>query len=663
MSNSFASDFLKTFKESDFINKISERFNVLKCIGSNDYGETFLLSEKISGNLFVYKSCRNPEQSDINEAALLRGLEYKGIPSFESFGDNLENPNFSVRKYIDGVPLNEYLTESDYTDEHQAVNIIIKLCDILTFLHTQLIPIIHRDIKPSNIIINPENNEITLIDFGIARKYSENAESDTTYFGTHRFAPPEQFGFAQTDCRTDIYSLGVVMRYWLTGTTDRKIKIDNKQLERIAAKCTALAPEARFQSAEALKKALNHYKHRIKRRVINVTACIFTICFILIIGLIVKDYFINLYEDSPVIDNKTPVETFDNHSTESELIKNGLSENNETENQTFEQLNDEEKAENKSLESPQNEPLSDETAFDISASSETVPEETAPVELPIIKTTPAKTVPTKPTPTESPLPEQKPVETIPEQPLIETPPEQSPYIEPEDVINFTVYQTPAGYNERDYQALISFFTQNANNKAIIENLNWDLSNPATWSTGNQDPFTNRLGNVKWSNESLKRITEITFYTTDFEGELDLSGLSNLESLWISTNDISNVNLKGCAKLRVFLASENNLTNLDLSGCPNLEHISVWGNKITALDLSKNTKLMQIECQGNRLTDISSFNALPNLCFVEINGNRLDLSNQAVKDSVEAITATIEKNKQIGLSDNINSFNLGYNFNC
>lgn len=148
---------------------------------------------------------------------------------------------------------------------------------------------------------------------------------------------------------------------------------------------------------------------------------------------------------------------------------------------------------------------------------------------------------------------------------------------------------------------------------------------------------------------------------DFEGELDLSGFSELERVWISNNNFSSVNLSGCTKLRVFLASEANLTSIDFSDSPNLEHISIWSNRIASLDLSKNLKLMQIEANGNRLTDISSFEKLPNLCFVDVGRNRLDLNSAAVRASIDAITAIIEKNRQIGLSNNINSFNLGYSF--
>jgi serine/threonine protein kinase len=253
-SKSFSTEFLSTYQDFALPKSIAERFDVLECIGNTDLGETFLLSEKSTASKYVMKTN--------DEYTLLNGLSHEGIPEFENVG---EGSDFSVRKWLDGMTLHEYLEESSEVDEDMAISIIAKLCDVLTYLHSQPVPIIHRDIKPSNIIINYEADTVTLIDFGIARKYSENSQNDTTYFGTESYSPPEQYGFAQTDSRTDIYSLGVVMRYWLTGTTDRNCKISDKRLERIASKCTELAPESRFQNAGALKKALNNYKHHSKR--------------------------------------------------------------------------------------------------------------------------------------------------------------------------------------------------------------------------------------------------------------------------------------------------------------------------------------------------------------------------------------------------------------
>ncbi len=75
---------------------------------------------------------------------------------------------------------------------------------------------IHRDIKPQNIIMD-KTGRIKLIDFGISRVFQESAKNDTVYFGTKEFSPPEQYGFSQTDNRSDIFSFGVVLCWLLTG--------------------------------------------------------------------------------------------------------------------------------------------------------------------------------------------------------------------------------------------------------------------------------------------------------------------------------------------------------------------------------------------------------------------------------------------------------------
>lgn len=76
--------------------------------------------------------------------------------------------------------------------------------------------ITHRDITPSNIIIGFDG-VVKIIDFGISRLHKENAKHDTQVLGTEGYAAPEQFGFKQSDCKTDIYALGVLLNYMLTG--------------------------------------------------------------------------------------------------------------------------------------------------------------------------------------------------------------------------------------------------------------------------------------------------------------------------------------------------------------------------------------------------------------------------------------------------------------
>jgi serine/threonine protein kinase len=252
---SSVSDFKNGFEPCDIPKEITTRFHITQRLGFNDFGETFLLSEKDSRDLFVLKKCRKSELLAVNEAELLHGLSHMGLPVYEKSIEN-ENDIFIIRRYIIGMTLAHYIEDEKSVNTQLVVNAMISLCDILNYLHVQSAPIIHRDIKPSNIIINPENNTISLIDFGISRKYSVNAKGDTVFFGTQKFAPPEQYGFAQTDCRSDIFSLGVVMRYWLTGETDSNAKINDRALRYVVESCTKLDPESRPQNAFDLKITL-----------------------------------------------------------------------------------------------------------------------------------------------------------------------------------------------------------------------------------------------------------------------------------------------------------------------------------------------------------------------------------------------------------------------
>ena len=172
-----------------------------------------------------------------------------------------------MREYVEECRL--ISISPDGLTEAQIVALCVKLCDILIYLHGLKPPVIHRDIKPQNIIVKA-NGEISLIDFDIARTYDDEAKTDTQFIGTRTYAPPEQYGFSQTDCRADIYSLGVLLCYMLTGDTDvKKAAISNKRLASIVRRCAAFSPEERYSDMTAVKKALldtdGHKRKRIVR--------------------------------------------------------------------------------------------------------------------------------------------------------------------------------------------------------------------------------------------------------------------------------------------------------------------------------------------------------------------------------------------------------------
>jgi serine/threonine protein kinase len=193
-------------------------------------------------------------------------MHYDGLPAFIAEYQN-DAMLCVVREYAEGMPLNQFVQGSTISVS-QLLSLGVQLCDILHYLHGHTPPIIHRDIKPQNIIIN-ENGKIKLIDFGISRIYDKGAKSDTVCFGTMGFSPPEQYGFSQTDCRSDIFSLGVVLCWLLTGKTDLEtatIKIQNRQLARIVRKCTAFAPKDRYTDVKAVKKALLKVYPEVQKR-------------------------------------------------------------------------------------------------------------------------------------------------------------------------------------------------------------------------------------------------------------------------------------------------------------------------------------------------------------------------------------------------------------
>lgn len=113
-----------------------------------------------------------------------------------------------VMEYIQGRTLRDEVYERDGSVA-LAAQWFPLLCDGVMELHEQFSPpLIHRDLKPTNIVVSDAG--LTIIDFGIARAFREGAAGDTAHFGTRCYAPPEQFGYGQTDERSDVYALPAV---------------------------------------------------------------------------------------------------------------------------------------------------------------------------------------------------------------------------------------------------------------------------------------------------------------------------------------------------------------------------------------------------------------------------------------------------------------------
>ena len=155
-------------------------------------------------------------------------------------------------EYIQGNSL-----EQVPATEKQVTKWLIELCKVLWLLHSN--HILHRDIKPSNILLGGDGH-IRLIDFDAAREEKKYAENDTCMIGTRGYAAPEQYGYSQTDERTDIYAFGVTAQE-LLGKAAEKLR-----WKRILKKCTQFAPKKRYRHVWQIIWAIKFGK--IRRRFI-----------------------------------------------------------------------------------------------------------------------------------------------------------------------------------------------------------------------------------------------------------------------------------------------------------------------------------------------------------------------------------------------------------
>ena len=138
----------------------------------------------------------------------LKQFHISGIPDIIECIDD-DDKLIVIEEYIQGKNLLQIMKENGLAGESYAYKAAMNLTDILIELHGMNPPVIHRDIKPSNIIID-KNGHLYLIDFDAARNVNGFKDEDTRMLGTMYFAAPEQYGFGQSDMRTDIYGLGVV---------------------------------------------------------------------------------------------------------------------------------------------------------------------------------------------------------------------------------------------------------------------------------------------------------------------------------------------------------------------------------------------------------------------------------------------------------------------
>lgn len=245
--------------------ELAARYEVVSCLRYSEQSSTCILRDRSSGRPYLLKTA-----SDLVYGKLLKNekeiLEYIHSIEHSWLADTFPSPVrlvtqgdtfFYVRTYIEGKTLEE-LVESNYKKPGlpamRSLDYVIALTELLHFLHTLRPPLIHRDIKPQNVVVDAEG-VCHFIDLGISRFYQPEKSSDTFIMGTKLTAPPEQFGYQQTDIRSDLYSLGILLFYCITG--EYEVREDSlaelpEQLAQIIRKATMFDPGKRYQTTDEL---------------------------------------------------------------------------------------------------------------------------------------------------------------------------------------------------------------------------------------------------------------------------------------------------------------------------------------------------------------------------------------------------------------------------
>ncbi len=264
---------------------LQARYLIVRQVGSGGMGAVYQVQDKrLTGKTWALKELsdahitndlerQNAIAAFQREADILASLDHVNLVKVtDSFQEN--DKYYLVMEFVQGDTLEQIgARAAGMLDETRVLHWARQLCEVLEYLHNQQPPIIFRDLKPANIMLTAQE-QIKLIDFGIARFFQAGKKKDTALFGTAGFAAPEQYGTGQTDARSDVYSFGVVLHHLLTKFDPATAPFQlpppralnpnlSPQTEAIVLRATQNSASARFQSMAELQREIPNSKFQI----------------------------------------------------------------------------------------------------------------------------------------------------------------------------------------------------------------------------------------------------------------------------------------------------------------------------------------------------------------------------------------------------------------
>lgn len=295
---------------------MQEHWTVYECLKESEDSSTFLVKETATGILCVLKWGRNRQTEFLrNEMEIMEKMadrKLSGIPkTYRIFEENGEV--YLVREYIEGMSLAQMVLQKGGISEAEICRISRKICQTAEQFQNPNEPMIHRDIKPENIVVTP-GGEVVFIDFGTMRSYKKDGSRDTFVVGTRGTAAPEQYGYTQTDQRTDVYAIGQTMLYMVSESYEMNQLSEcavSRRMKKIIEKACSFEPDKRYGDAAQLRRAVEKCQANNRKKVYKKAGAVF--------GLIAAGYILAIFSpDGTVIENKR-IETAEQSAAEEQI--------------------------------------------------------------------------------------------------------------------------------------------------------------------------------------------------------------------------------------------------------------------------------------------------------------------------------------------------------
>jgi eukaryotic-like serine/threonine-protein kinase len=266
---------------------LNQRYKIVDILGQGGMASIYrAIDENLNLDVAVKENLFTTEEYARQfhlEAVLLAGLRHPNLPRVTDHFVIPDQGQYLVMDYIEGEDLRQRMDRIGVLPDDEVTVVGVALAEALQYLHTRTPPIYHRDIKPGNVKVNPQGH-VYLVDFGLAKVENEGQLTTTGARAmTPGYSPPEQYGTARTDQRTDIYSLGATLYSALTnclpedGLARAMGQVDltplryrnpgiSRRLASVIEKALEVQPENRYQDAEEFQQELLNCRSISRRK-------------------------------------------------------------------------------------------------------------------------------------------------------------------------------------------------------------------------------------------------------------------------------------------------------------------------------------------------------------------------------------------------------------